>query len=117
MRKLTLIFAAALLPACTPLSVAGAVADGISVHADSVTLEATKALAIAADAYATAANSAAAAVRVDTPHLTDDQLRLIQTLNNNAAKLLSGADSTLTVAQRAAGLSLIVTQLHSIIGK
>lgn len=120
MRKLLAIALCLATPGCAAVGAVGAVAeiaDGISTHGDTVILSGTKGLAIAADAYATAANLAAAAIRADTPHLADDQLRLVRTLNDQAAKLLSGADTSLSLASRAASLSLIVTQLHSIIGK
>jgi hypothetical protein len=118
MKMKTLLIALCLATtSCTALTAATTIADGISVHADSVTLSGAKALAIAADAYAGVSSSIAAAVRADTPHLTNGQLLMIKTLNDQAIRLIDGADTSLTVAQRAASLSLIVTQLHSILGK
>jgi hypothetical protein len=84
---------------------------------DKVLVQANNALADAADAYAVTAQAAAAVIRTDTPHLSDDQVRMIGVLNNQAHSLLTKADQGLTVAERAAGLTLVVTQLRSIIGR
>jgi hypothetical protein len=120
MKKLLLAIGVAIsLSGCqTAASVlGGVVSDSTPVAAvsDKVVLQGTKGLAVAADAYAGAADSVAIAVKAG--HFNDDQLRTIQALNDRALALLKGSDSTLSYAQRAAGVMLVVTQLHAIIGK
>ena len=115
MRKLFLIAGCLAIAACGPVTALTTVADGIQTSSDTVVLSSTKALVIATDAYTAAALAATTAVKAG--HFTDDQLRMIDTLNDRALQLIKGGDTALTVAQRAAGLSLIVTQLHSIIGR
>lgn len=115
MKKLLAVLAAVSLTGCTAASAIVSAAAPIVASGDTVTLTSTKALAVAADAYAGVANSIT--VAVNAGHFSNDQLRMIRVLNNQALSLLSGADKTLTAAQRAAGLMLIVTQLHSILGK
>jgi hypothetical protein len=119
MKKLLLAALAAIsLSGCqTAASVLNGVVSGstpVAAVSDKVVLEGTKGLAIAADAYAGVADSVTIAVKAG--HFNDDQLRMIQTLNDRALALIKGGDSTLSYAQRAAGVMLIVTQLHSIIG-
>ncbi len=100
------------LSACAqPIAIGGApVAIG-----EDVLVKSTDALSIAADAYAATATVAAAAVRQGA--FTDDQLRMIRTLNNHADGLLRGSDATLTQAQRAASLIATITQLKSILAR
>lgn len=114
MKKLLISLTACSLAvsACTTPS---AGTSGVQATADVVVLNGTKALVIATDAYTAAANAAAVAVKAG--HLNNDQLRMIDTLNDQALAYINGADTALSVAQRAAGLSLVVTQLHSILGK
>lgn len=120
MKKLFLSLGVALsLSGCAAaLPILGGLANvgsGISANSDKVLLEGTTALTIATDAYTGVATLVTAAVNHGA--FTPDQLRMIATLNDQALKLIKGTDASLTAAQRAASLGLIVTQLHSILGK
>jgi hypothetical protein len=113
MKKLfTAVVAALSLAACTVPTTVG---EGVQTTADTVILSSTKALVIATDAYTGVATLVTAAVNHGA--FSDDQLRMISTLNNQALALIKGTDTTLTAAQRAASIGLVVTQLHSILGK
>lgn len=114
-RLLGALVALCILPttACVPAAIA--VGSGISHTADAVTLSGVTALTVAADAYTGVATLTEAAVRHGAFNST--QLQMINTLNDKAIGLINGANSGLSVAERAASLSLIVTQLHSILGK
>lgn len=112
MRTLILMACVA-LAACEPSTVP--VESVPTPLVEKVTLEATDALRLATDGYAAAA--AAATVAVKAGFGTRDQLLMIRTLNNQAYKLLNTADGSLTVAERAASLALVVKQLNSIIGR
>lgn len=116
MRALILI-AAVSLAACQPAlppvnSTTPAVAIG-----DKVLVQGTNALADAADAYAVVAQAAKVAINTNIPKLTDDQVRMIRTLNNQAIGYINNANSGLTIAERAANLTLVVSQLRSIVGR
>ncbi len=113
MKKLLMAAALALSTACTPLG--GVLQPFPASSATHVVLEGTDALSKAADAYAGAALLAEKVVRQDILH--PNQLQMLRGLNNRAISLLSGADTTLTAAQRAASVFLIITQMHSIIGR
>jgi hypothetical protein len=115
MRSLILI-AAVSLAACQPTlppvnSTTPAVAIG-----DKVLVQGANALADAADAYSVVAATATAVIKAGVPKLTDDQVRMIRVLNNQAIGYINGADATLSVAERAANLTLVVSQLRSIVG-
>jgi hypothetical protein len=109
---LSLSGCAAALPILGGLSSVG---SGISASSDKVLLEGTTALTIATDAYTGVATLVTAAVNHGA--FTPTQLQMISTLNDQALKLINGADTSLSAAERAASLGLIVTQLHSILGK
>lgn len=121
MKKLFLLAGVALsLSGCA--SVGGALLSSVltastpvAAVGDKVVFEGTKGLAVAADAYTGVTLLIKAAVTHGA--FTDGQLAMIRTLNDQAIKLINGADTSLTVAERAASLGLIVTQLHSILGK
>ncbi len=110
MKKLLIAMSLA-LSACTAPVLQGSP----PVSANSVTLTGIDALSKAADAYAGVTLLAEKVVRQDV--LNPTQLRMLRVLNNQAIDLLDGADRSLTSAQRAAGVFLIITQMHSILGR
>lgn len=110
MRRLALALAAA----CSLASCAVPSGQPVQTAGTSVIIQGSTALAIAADAYAGVANLLQSAVEEGA--FSKDQLRMIDTLNDQALKLLQSSNTGLTAAQRAASLVLIVTQLRSIIG-
>ena len=115
MKKFLLLMLAVSLAGCQTAANLVSAAAPVVASGDAVVLDGTKALAVAADAYAGIADSLTIAVKAG--QFSTTQLTMIKTLNNTALSLLQGSDKTLTVAQRAAGVMLIVTQLHSILGK
>jgi hypothetical protein len=112
MKKILLATALA-LSACS-LPSGGPVQAPTEVPVPPVVITAVDSFSRAVDAYAAVARAAELAVRADV--LTDDQLRLVRTLNNRAIELIEGGNTGLTIAQRAASLELLTKQLSSILG-
>lgn len=122
--KRTILLACSLaLAGCAALPVVsaiGTVSDLISspaatVVGDKVTLEATRGLVIAHNAYQGA--TAVVTPLVQAGVFNRDQLLKIKALNDRAKALLEGADTTLTAAQRTAGVLSIVDELNRIAGR
>jgi lipoprotein-anchoring transpeptidase ErfK/SrfK len=111
--KNILIAVALALSACSTAPV-GPVQSPSEVSVPPVVISAVDAFSKAVDGYAAAARAAQIAVTADV--LSDDQLRMVRTLNNKALELIEGGNTGLTIAQRAASLELISKQLNSILG-
>ncbi len=111
--KSILIASALALSACST-GLGGPVQTPTDVVAPPVVVTAVDTFSKAVDGYAAVARAAALAVRADV--LTDDQLRMVRTLNNQALALIEGGIGGLTIAQRAASLELLTKQLNSILG-
>lgn len=101
---------AAVLPAA--LDTVVSITKPAAAVSDKVVLEGTRGLILAHNAYQGAAALTTAAVR--TKKFNNAQLDMIANLNDRALALLEGADTTLTVAERAASIMLIANQLNSI---
>ena len=114
MRKLLAGLAALALCGCSTLAAVIPAGETAVATSNTVLVDATKALAVAADAYSAVADSITVHVKAGGFNAT--QLQMISTLNDRALSLIKGTDTSLTVAQRAASLMTIVTQLHSILG-
>lgn len=111
MKKFVLLLGVLALASCGVDTVTGG--NNISFSGDKVVLEGTQDLTIASDAYV----GVTALVEVGVRHhaFSQEQLVQIKNLNNQALALLQGADKSLSVAQRSAGVLSIVAQLHSIL--
>lgn len=121
MKRLAFVAALALAGCAGPLLTAvGTVSDLISspvatVVGDKVTLEATRGLVVAHNAYQ--GTTAVVTPLVQAGVFNRDQLLKIKALNDRAKALLEGADTTLTAAQRTAGVLSIVDELNRIAGR
>lgn len=118
MKKVFLALAVACsLSGCTALAgpvldAAVSIAKPAATVGDKVVLEGTRGLILANNAYQGA--TALLIPVVKSKKLSSTQLDMIEKLNDRALALLEGADSTLSVAERAASLMLIANQLNSI---
>jgi hypothetical protein len=121
LRKLCIIPAlccALLVQGCAALGAASAIANLVDVAkpaaavGDKVVLESTRGLILAHNAVQGSLAIVTPLIRARV--LTAGQVDMVETLTNSAERLFAGADATLTVAQRAAGLMLIANQLASI---
>lgn len=119
MKRFAIVAAALALPlgGCAAIggmalsSLVNATAPAAAVG-NKVVIEGTRSLILAHNAYQ-------GAVAVVTPLVNADafdanQLTMIQSLSDNAVKLLDGADATLTEAQRAAAVFTIASQLNQV---
>jgi hypothetical protein len=124
--RLTAIGLAALaLTACAALGAAapslissiisGVSSPAVKTTSDTVLLEGTRALVLANNAYQGAANGLAPFVAAK--RFTPAQVDRIEALSNKAYDLLQKGDTSLTAAQRAAGVFAIADELNRMIGK
>lgn len=112
--RIALICLAALgMGACTPTVVGtGAAVEAVG---DSVILTGADTLSKAVDAYTVTAGAVEIAVRAGG--FDRNQLLMLQSLNQQALRLINQSDEALTIAQRSAALFTIRDQLRSILGR
>lgn len=110
-----LVIAASLALSGCLLPLGGVASPGSPISATQVTLRGSDALSKATDAYAGVSIIAAGVVRQGV--LNHNQLLMLRSLNNRALVLINGANTGLSDVERASSLFLIVTQIHSIVGR
>lgn len=116
LRAVALCLAAMSMTACAALAPLASIAVSASKPAvavgDKVVLEGTRGLILAHNAVQGALAIITPLIRARV--LTANQVNMVEVLTNQAERLFAGADTTLTVAERAASLMLVANQLTSI---
>jgi hypothetical protein len=102
-------------PGGLPAPVASVATSTVQVVAGKVTLEGKRGLIFASNAYQAAAAIVVPLIR--NRKLTPAQVDQVERLNEQAAAFLSGADRTLSLAQRSAGIFSIADRLYRLAGK
>lgn len=124
MRALLCCLAALCLSACATLGAGGAILDtvtsitsspAVKVAGDKVQLEGKRGLVLASNAYQGAGALIVPLINADK--LSAAQVDRVETLNKAAVRLLSGADTGLSIASRAAGVFSIADELTRIAGR
>lgn len=120
MKKFLIIAAAFALPGCAAalpvaLDTLVSIAKPAEAAGDKVVLEGTRGLILAHNAYQGVAQLATAAVK--TGRLSSQQLDAIESANTRALALLNGADTTLSTAERVAGVLNAANEINVALGR